>query len=110
MNKYRTHIDYESIACILHKANKKITIQSVITSKKKYMPQDNILLALQFKRAVKKGCTLVLIHLKDVENEEPSSRLENNLIGSLVKEYEDIFQPIPTGLPPEREMAHIIPL
>ena len=74
------------------------------------MPQDNILSALQFKRAVKKGCTPLLIYLKDVQNKEPSSRLENNLIGSLVKEYEDIFQPIPTGLPPVREMAHTIPL
>ena len=110
LNKHKAHIDYDSKACILHKGNKKITIQSVVTSKKKFMSQDNMLSALQFKRAVKKGCTPLLIHLKDVQNKEPSSRLENNLIGSLVKEYEDIFQPIPAGLPPVREMAHTIPL
>jgi hypothetical protein len=34
---------------------------------------------LQFKRAVKKGCTPLLIHLKDVQNKEPSSRLKNDL-------------------------------
>ena len=110
LNKHIAHVDYDAKACILHKGNKKITIQSVVLSKKKSMPQDNILSALQFKRAVKKGCTPLLIHLKDVQNEEPSSRLENNLIGSLVKEYEDIFQPIPAGVPPVREMAHTIPL
>jgi hypothetical protein len=110
LNKHKAHIDYDSKACILHKGNKKITIQSVVTSKKKFMSQDNMLSALQFKRAVKKDCILLLIHLKDVQNEEPSSRLENNLIGSLVKEYEDIFQSKPAGLPPVREMAHTIPL
>ena len=41
---------------------------------------------------------------------KPSSRLENNLVGCLVKEYEDIFQPIPAGLLPERDMAHTMPL
>jgi hypothetical protein len=98
LNKHRTHIDYDSKACILHKGNKKITSQSMVTSKRKSMPQDNMLSTLQFKRAVKKGCTPILICLKDVQNKEPSSRLENNLIESLVKKYEDIFQPIPTGL------------
>ena len=54
LNKHRPHIDYDSKACILHKGNKKNTIPSVIISKKKYIPQDNIFLVLQFKRAVKK--------------------------------------------------------
>ena len=54
LNKHRAHVDYDAKACILHKGNKKIIIQSVVTSKKKSMPQDNILLALQIKRAVKK--------------------------------------------------------
>ena len=54
LNKHRPHIDYDSKACILHKGNKKITIPSVIISKKKSIPQDNILSVLQFKRAVKK--------------------------------------------------------
>jgi hypothetical protein len=74
------------------------------------MPQDNMLSTLQFKRLLKIGFTPLLIYLKNVQNKEPSSRSENNLRGSLVKEYEDIFQLIPAGLPPVREMAHIIPL
>ena len=45
-----------------------------------------------------------------MQNKEPSSRLENNLVGSLVKEYDNIFQPIHGGFLPEREMAHTIPL
>ena len=48
--------------------------------------------------------------MKNVYNKESLSRLENNLVGYLVKEYEDIFQLIPVGFPPKREMAHTIPL
>ena len=33
----------------------------------------------------------LLIYFLNVNNKKPSSRLENNLVGSLVKEYEDIF-------------------
>ena len=108
LNKYKTHIDYDFKACILHKSNKKIRIQSVVTSKKKSMPQDNMLSTLQIKIAIKKGRTPLLIHLKEVQNKEPSSRLENNLIRSFVKEYEYIFQPILGGVPPMREMVHTI--
>ena len=39
LNKHRAHIDYDSKACILHKGKKETTIQSVVTSKKKSMPQ-----------------------------------------------------------------------
>ena len=74
------------------------------------MPQDNMLSTLQFKRVVKKGRIPKLVHLKNVQNKEPSSRLKNNLVGSLVKEHEDTIQPILARLSPEREMANSIPL
>ena len=119
LNKHRAYIDYDSKDCILHKGNKKITISSVNTSKKKFKPQDKILSALQFKRVVKKGCQPLLVHLKKIESGEPlenspiefvSLKVEDSFVGPLVKAYEDIFQPIPPGLPPEREIAHTIPL
>ena len=72
LNKHRAHIDYDSKACILHKGNKKITIQSVVTSKKMSMPQGNMLSTLQFKRAIKKGYIPLLIHLKLYTKKEPS--------------------------------------
>ena len=71
LNKHRADINYVSKACILHKDNKKITIQSVVTSMRKSMPQGNILLALQFKRT-KKGCIPSPVHLKMVQNKESS--------------------------------------
>ena len=87
---------------------------------------------LQFNRAVKKGCQPLLVQLKKVTDDgssgdppiqrkkvtddDPSTiltlnfRLEDSLVGPLVKEYDDIFQAIPPRLPPMREMAYTIPL
>ena len=55
------------------------------------MPLGNMLLALQFKRVIKKYCTPLFFHLNNVYNKKPSSNLENNLIRSLVKEYKYIL-------------------
>ena len=119
LEKHKAHIDYESKACVLHKGNKTITIQSIITSKKVFT-QDKILSMLQFNRVVKKGCQPLLVQLKKVTNDGPledppikrrkvtdddpftlltsNFRLEDSLVGPLIKEYDDIFQAIPLGL------------
>ena len=70
MEKHKAHIDYESKACVLYKGNKKITIQSVITSKKVFT-QDKILSALQFNKAIKKGFQPLLVQLKKVTDDGP---------------------------------------
>jgi hypothetical protein len=44
--------------------------------------------------------------LRKVEDERSSLNLEKNLVLLLLKEYENMFQAISTGLPPKREMAH----
>jgi hypothetical protein len=98
-NKHKTHIDYGSKACILHKGNKKNHNSKCSNKQKKDMPKDNMLLALQSKRAVRKDCTPILVQLNNLQNIASSSRLKNNLVGSLVNEYENIFQSIPVGLP-----------
>ena len=67
LKKHQALIDYESKACVLHKGNKKITIQSVITNKKVFT-QDKILSVLQFNRAVKKVCQPLVVQLKKVTN------------------------------------------
>ena len=62
LEEYKTHIDHKSKACMLYKGNKKITIQSVIISKKTFF-QDKIFSTLQFNRVVKEGCYLYLFIL-----------------------------------------------
>jgi hypothetical protein len=60
LSKNKVHLDYESKTCILYKGNKKVTIHNVIASEKKVIPSKKFLLALQFKRAVRKGSNLYL--------------------------------------------------
>jgi hypothetical protein len=98
--KHRAHIDYDSKACILHKGNKKITISNVNTSKKKFKAQDKIFSALQFKRAMKKGCQSLFVQLKKIESKEPlenspmesiSLSVENSFVGPLEKNTKIFF-------------------
>ena len=71
LEKHFRHIDYEYKARILHKGNNKITIQSIITSKKVFT-QEKIFSALQFNRAVKRSCQPLLVQLKKVIDHGPS--------------------------------------
>jgi hypothetical protein len=66
VEKHRTHIDYDSKACILRKGIKKFTIQSVVTSVKKSVFQKAFS-TLQFKKAIQKDCQPLLVHLKKVK-------------------------------------------
>ena len=36
--------------------------------------------------------------------------MEDSFVGSLIKDYEDVFQPISPSLPPKRKIAYTIPL
>jgi hypothetical protein len=61
---------------------------------------------MQFKRSIRKGATSFLIQLTAVGN-----NVEDTVAtpyATMLEEYVDVFQPIPTGLPPERKMTHII--
>jgi hypothetical protein len=63
---------------------------------------------MQFKRSIRKGATLFLVQLTAVGDDVEDTVATPYTI--LLEEYADVLQPIPTGLPLEREMAHIIPL
>jgi hypothetical protein len=111
LNKHRAHIDFTLKACKLRKCNKKITIR-MNTSKRKFKLQDKIFFALQFKRAIKKGCQPLLVHLKKIKSGESlekfpmesiSLRMEDSFVNLLIKEYEDNFQPISPCLPHEKK-------
>ena len=55
--------------------------------------------ALQLKRCFRKGCQLYATHVEELENTKGPS-LEDL---SVLQEFEDVFQEIPT-LPPRREI------
>jgi hypothetical protein len=66
---------------------------------------------MQFKRAVRKGAMPILFQLIKVDDGETSSQLVDTwCLAALLKKFEDVFEPLPSGLSPKREMAHTIPL
>ena len=71
-------------------------------------PNTHRLTAMQFKRSIRKGTTSFLVQLTAVGDD-----VEDTVAApyaTVLEEYADVFQPIPTRLPPEREMAYTIPL
>jgi hypothetical protein len=71
-------------------------------------PHPHRLTAMQFKRSIRKGATLFLVQWTAVGDD-----VEDTVVAfyaTVLEDYVDFFQRIPTGLSLDREMTHIIPL
>ena len=69
------------------------------------------LLAMQFKRAVRKKAMPILFSLNKVETEEILFQLvDTRCLTAFLENFKDVFEPLPSGLPPERKMAQTIHL
>ena len=71
-------------------------------------PNPHRLTAMQFKRSIRKGATSFIVQLTAVGDDVED--IMATPYTTVLEEYADVFQPIPTGSPLEREMAHTIPL
>ena len=109
--KHDAHLDHARKVCIFCKGQRCITLrmQALIASK----PLPRVLSAMQFKRAVSKGCGMFLMHLQKVELSEVVQQQEGEA-GSqsekLLEEYTDVFAILPDGLPPVRVVGRTIPV
>lgn len=65
--------------------------------------------ALQLQKAWKQGGELFALHLLQSPNTSDSQPIPSP-VQSLISEFSDIFEELPSGLPPEREVQHDIPL
>jgi hypothetical protein len=111
LNKYKAHVDYESKTCVIQKGKRKISLQANPLTHWAPKSSTKCLSAMQFKRVVRKGAMPILFQLTKVDDEETSSQLVNTgCLAALLEKFEDVFEPLPSGLPPKREMAHTIPL
>ena len=111
LNKYKAHVDYESKTCVLQKGKRKISLQANPLTHWAPKSSTKCLSAMQFKRAVRKGAMPILFQLTKVDDEETSSQLvDTGCLTAVLEKFKDVFEPLPSGLPPEREMAHTIPL
>lgn len=77
----------------------------------KRAPEPLLLSALQLKRAVRKAfkCFMVQV-LPSGEITAVSGSTTKAQVDALLREFADVCQGLPAGLPPERRCAHVIPL
>ena len=108
MLKHKAHVDLETKASVLQSRKKKImlSVDSTMQSKKQSTP-SKCLFAMQFKKALRKGVNLVLIHLSKIGDEDSTNDLggRGGMGNPLLEEYKDVFEPLPKGLPLEREIG-----
>jgi hypothetical protein len=106
LNKYKAHVDYESKTCVIQKGKRKISLQANPLTHWAPKSSTKCLSAMQFKRVVRKGAMPILFQLTKVDDEEISSQLvDTGCLAALLEKFEDVFEPLPSGLPLKREMA-----
>lgn len=118
----RAIMDFGHKAVMLFKGKKRFTLKAIAQKKRLGSESANpmLLSALQVKRFMRKRSNRhFLVQIKDSDAQQylcsmvqqstdgliPQERLD-----AILKEYEDVFQELPEGLPPERKTAHVIPL
>lgn len=74
MNKYKTHVDYDSKTFIIWKGK---TLKYIYNLFIKRVPKSSIkhLVTMRFKRLMQKGVILMLFQLSRVDDEETSLQL-----------------------------------
>ena len=104
--QHKARLDFASECCVLYKYCRKMTLHVNLVQSQS--PNPHRLTAMQFKRSIRKGATSFLVQLTAVGDD-----VEDTVAtpyATVLEECADVFQPIPIGLPPERELAHTISL
>ena len=71
-------------------------------------PNPHSITTMQLKRSIRKRVILFLVQLIVVGDDVKDIMTLPSSI--LLEEFVDVFEPLPSGLPPQREMIHIISL
>jgi hypothetical protein len=75
LNKYKAHVNYDSKKCVIQNGKQKISLQANHFTHWAPKSSTKCLLAMQFKRAARKGAMTILFHVIKVDDEETSSQL-----------------------------------
>lgn len=122
--KRRVHMNFGTREAYLHVKHKRFKIKAAAT--RHLLVPDNettpaLLTALQLKRALRSNDRAFLVQVRpsDARTFKLAALVEAHNTGlipaakltALLKEYEDVFpDELPSELPPERKIAHLIPL
>ena len=108
LDKYKTHVDYVSITCVIQKGKQNILLQT--NPWMHWAPKSSTkgLSTMQFKRA-RNGAMPILSQLTKVDDRETSSQLIDIwCLAALLEKFEDVYELLPSGLSCERKMAHTV--
>jgi hypothetical protein len=113
LNSVKAQIDYES-KCVRVRNSQKIMLTNV--SEIKLITKEDeqpLLSAMQVKKLLKKEKVigqLLLVNVFSPDGTKHASGYDRPGIKQLIEEFSDIFEEIPPGLPPRRNITHSIPL
>jgi hypothetical protein len=114
LSSVSAQIDYES-KCVRVRNSQKIMLTDVSEIRLIAKEDDDspLLSALQVKKLLKKKKTigqLLLVNVFSPDGTKHASGYDKPGIRQLIEEFADIFEEIPPGLPPKRNITHSIPL
>ena len=130
---HKAYLDYGNLSCVLRKGQKRITLSCSKPSQKlqaKPAAASLFMSAVQAKRAVRRGAEVRFVQVTKLEqSENPSitalgfddkqhdlnkadcALMPDAALQSVLHEFKDRFpETLPDGLPPERNVAHTIPV
>ena len=109
LNKYKTHVDYEFRTYVIQKGKQKLSLQANLLTHWAPKALTKCLSAMLFRRAIRKGAMPILFQLTKVDDEETSSQLVDTWwLAAFLEKFKYVFELLPSGVPPERKMAHTI--
>ena len=117
MKSQKVMLDYAKSACILRKGKRRITVSQKALARDETLNEDTsnekspkLLSALQVKRRLRKGNRVMLAVVSEVKPDQPLTNQVEDWLKGLQTEFSDVFvDPLPPGLPPERNYGHSIP-
>ena len=113
MIKHNVVLDLATNTCVIQKGkrtyNLRMTADTALTAG--HTATLKFIDAKQVKRARRDGCHILLVEVKQLDDElEAAISVLDDRAQPVVREFADVFQQLPPGLPPDRGVNHTIPL
>jgi hypothetical protein len=119
LTAHRVHMDFGTKSAYLYKNQRRVVLRAQAPVLKNSGEQPTLLSATQIKRALRSGKgrhLLVQITASTAERYQQAAQADQDglvpaaNLQAILDEYKDVFAELPDKLPPERNIAHVIPL
>jgi hypothetical protein len=108
MARWKVRMDFQDRTMLVRRGPRFVLLKPMQPPLKK-AKETRLLSAMQVKRALRKGERVFLAVLTKESEDDPLMQHPAEAQG-LLREFGDVFEPPPDGLPPDRGVGHTIPL